>query len=473
MSALLVLGLIAATDACTRVEPAPRPDPTTASAYLAVAREELSRGEERSAAAAFREALRFGPSSREAREGLERSCRHLEALDEEAAFERAVALMEGGDRSGAVEGFEALRRGRVNRGAALLEGICLYELGDDTRAQTVLLEAKEDPELAATAELFLGLLALRRGEGRNAEEHFGRASRGEPSLSATAARLRALSVREGKLVGVARASGGYDSNVELVPVTGAAPSGSGDVSLLAELLLLARPWGQSGPYAVVSGSYRKQLVLGAYDTGLAAGTAGWQLAKGQARASLDYTLEYLAFGGAPSILAHVLGLRGELPVGPLGLEAAYSVRFQDFLAAENAGYSGTLHAGRLSLAVRPSERWGLEVGVVVTRDAARLAELASFAYGPVLVGWVDARDDVRLLASAAYRRRRHDAFDLDFELVRADQAVELSTHLEVDLGRVVTLFTVLEARFVASNVEDLTSWRVAAWLGAAFSTRLF
>jgi Tfp pilus assembly protein PilF len=472
VSALLSAALLAAASDCTPIAAEPRPDPDTARAYLAVAQEELSRGQPRSAAAAFRGALRYDASSREARLGLERLCRDQGFGGDDAELAQAVALMDAGDRRGAVARFEALRQTRPHPGAALLEGICLYELGEDAPAEILFLEAKEEPELAASAELFLGLLALRRGDGRGAEERFIRASGGEPALRTTAAKLLELSAREGKLVAGALVGGGYDSNVELLPGS-AAPSGSQDASFLFEVSALARPLGQSGPYARLFGGYRKEVLLPAYDTGTVTAVAGWQLARAEAKASLDYSFEFLVFGGAPSLVTHGLGLRGQLPLGLLFLEAGYSVRFQNFLAQENTGYSGTLHSVRLSVGIRPSGRWGLEAGYAVARDAARLAELASFGHGPILFGWVGFTDDVRLVASARSRHRQFDAVDPDFELTRTDDAFDVSTRVELDLGKYVTLFAAFEARAVFSNVPALTSSRLAAWLGSAFSARLF
>ena len=466
----LVLVLLAANDVCAAEAPAAIADPEGARAYLAVGNEELARGERRSAAAAFRGALRLDPSSTAARGGLERACRLAAPED---PFSQAVALMDAGDRRGAVERFEALRSASHDRGAALLEGICLYELGDDERARALLLEASASSELAASAELFLGLIALRRGEGAEAEARFTDVSLAEGALSATATGLRKLSARDGKLVVAAQLLGGYDSNVELAPSTSAVPSGSGDASAALFVSGLVRPLGRSGPYAQLSGSYRKQLELAAYDTGTASAVAGWQLARGEARVSGDYAFEFLAFGGTPYLLAHVLGLRGQLAVGPLVVDGEYALRFQGFLADVNAGYSGTVHSARLGVGWSPRGRWGLGAGYVFARDVAHLPELASVGHGPEVSGSVSFSDDLRLIASAGYRHRGYDAVDPDFGVTRIDDRFDASARLELDLGRHVTLFLAMEAHAQLPHVEELTYTRLAGWLGGSFSARVF
>jgi tetratricopeptide (TPR) repeat protein len=470
VTASFIAALLAAAELCDPVPADARRDPVAARAYLAVAQEELGRGATRSAALAFREALRVDPTNGPARERLDELCRKQAT---QRAFDDAVALMDRGDRPGAIAAFEALRALEPDPAAALLEGICRYELGDDGRARALLLEAGQSPELSSSAELFLGLIALREGEGAAAERRFRSASLGDPALRATTSELLKRTARDGKLVLAAQLQGGYDSNVALVPSTGGALSGADDASLSVVGSALARPFGGSGPYALVSGGYRKQMILSAYDAGAVAAALGWQLEKGESRASADYTFEFLAFGGSPYLLSHVLGLRGQLAMHPFTMEGAYAVRFQSFLTEGTLGYSGQLHSGELTLGWDPSPRWGLEVGYVVLRDVARLAELASVGHGPVLGVHLRFTGELRLLAAAGYRRREFDAVDPDLEVLRRDDVLDATARLELDLGRLISLFVVLEARSVSSNVAELSAVRVAGWLGVALSARVF
>lgn len=469
MTAAFIAGLLATAQLCDPVPADAKRDPLAARAYLAVAQDELDRGATRSATLALREALRVDPTNAPARELLDQLCRRQAT---QRAFEDAVALMDRGDRSGAIAAFEALRAREPDPAAALLEGICRYELGDDGGARALLLEAGRSPELSASAELFLGLIALREGEGAAAERRFLSASLGDPALRATASELLKRTARDGKLVLAAQLLGGYDSNVALVPSTGVALSGAGDASLSVVGSALARPLGGSGPYALVSGGYRKQMILNSYDAGAVAAALGWQLEKGESRASADYTFEFLAFGGSPYLLRHVLGLRGQLAMAPFTVEGAYAVGFQSFLTEGTAGYSGQLHSGALSLGWAPSSRWGLEVGYVVLRDVARLAELASVGHGPLLGGHLRLTGELRLLAAVGYRHRQGDAVDPDFEVLRRDDVLDATGRLEIDLGRVISLFVALEVRGVSSNVAELSAVRVAGWLGVAVSARV-
>src|SRR6185436_4599447 len=103
------------------------------------------------------------------KDGLNRLCREGPRGD---PLEAAIALMKRGDRLAAIARFEALRAGRHDAAATLLEGICRYELGDDAQALPLLLEARKEPALSSSADLFLGLISLRRGDGQDAERRF-------------------------------------------------------------------------------------------------------------------------------------------------------------------------------------------------------------------------------------------------------------------------------------------------------------
>ena len=69
-----------------------------------------------------------------------------------------------------------MRRSSGDASAALLEGICDYQLGEDTAAQPLLLHAESRPEHRDLARFYLGLIALRAGEARRASVLFEQAS---------------------------------------------------------------------------------------------------------------------------------------------------------------------------------------------------------------------------------------------------------------------------------------------------------
>ncbi len=155
----------------------------------------------------------------------------------------------------------AAARGRGNdRAIDLLEGISRYQLGEDARAVPLLESARADPALAESASFFLGLIALRRGDGDRASRLFDQAGHAM-GLEDAARQLSRMAQLEGHLVLSALAEVVYDTNVALrpdgAPTTLPGPDGSVGLTLMA----LVRPWGTPGPYARVEGQLSKQFTL--------------------------------------------------------------------------------------------------------------------------------------------------------------------------------------------------------------------
>ena len=161
--------LVAAADPCAIPQPAPAQDPVAGSAYLEVGESELGHD---SALVAFREALRLDPANARARRGFLLAC-----TPKEARFDRARALMDEGDQRTAILLFEQVRADEGSSpSASLLEGICLYEVGEDARAKPLLQEAFAQPAIADSARFFLGLIALREGNEEVARRELSRVS---------------------------------------------------------------------------------------------------------------------------------------------------------------------------------------------------------------------------------------------------------------------------------------------------------
>lgn len=156
---------LAAPDPCAPVAAAGAPDPSAAESYRAVGDAERAAGSRDTAAAAYRAALSRDPADARSRAALALLCAD-QARD--GAFQRGLRRMESGDRRGAVAAFEEARAGGSDRSAALLEGICLYELGEDERARPLLAQAETDPAHRDAARFFLGLVALRAGRSADA-----------------------------------------------------------------------------------------------------------------------------------------------------------------------------------------------------------------------------------------------------------------------------------------------------------------
>src|SRR5260370_21528902 len=244
--------LLASANPCAPPEPASEKEPALAQAYVEVGESEA---DEPDAREAFPEALGLDPANARAQAGFQAACR-----PQDDRFNRARSLMDAGDRAAAIRLFEEVRAEGPSPPAALLEGICLYELEQDGAAETLLLEAQSDESVADSARFFLGLIARRRGEQAEAERLFAGVAQGTSTVAARAYRLlresRAAQAPSISLL----AESGYDSNVTLSP-SGAPVSRDGLGSLAAALLWKPTP----GLFAPATGFYRPHTQLSDYN----------------------------------------------------------------------------------------------------------------------------------------------------------------------------------------------------------------
>src|SRR5260370_26273243 len=173
--------LLASANPCAPPEPAAKKDPALAQAYVEVGESEADHPDAREA---FVGELRLDPANARAQAGFQAACR-----PRDERFKRARTLMDAGDRAAAIRLFEELRAEGPSPPAALLEGICLYELEQDGPAETLLLEAEGDESVADSARFFLGLIARRRGEQAEAERLFADLAQGTSPMREQADRL--------------------------------------------------------------------------------------------------------------------------------------------------------------------------------------------------------------------------------------------------------------------------------------------
>ena len=475
----LLLAAAAAPDPCAAVGKAPAPDPQAAEAYLAVGEAERLAGAAGTATAAFRAALFLDPENQKARDALAGLCREAQV---EALFAEASRQMDAGDLPGAAALFAQLRSEEPSPAAALLEGICRYELDQNTEAGRRFLEARADPELASDADFYLGLLALRSGDAAAATRRFS-AVGAESGLRTAADDLVALSRTEGRLVVFASVEGGYDSNADLAVYPTMA---NADAALTATALVLARPWGASGPFAQVAAGYRKYLrpvpyELGlsggdaqtlphlAYQPGLVGGEVGWQFLRRRATLMAEYGFDYLALGGSPQLSSHRLLAEAAVPLDHLVLGALYLHRWDSVWPAAEVLNSGNRDSGELRAAWRFSPGTSAAVGYAVVRHLAEEAPLSFLEHGPLAEVRIEPRRGVRVAADGALRLRGYDAFDKGLGVQRADSYLEGRVRAEADLTFLWSLLLTLEARQVLSNVGELENTRFAASLGVAFA----
>lgn len=456
---LSLVTLVLAAGPCAPVERRAA-DARRSQLYAKVARGEAGRGATEASVVAWRLAAQLEPNEDgEAGQALRRLC----------SFEQAEALFAAGDCRSARPLLTAARGGPDDAPAALLDGICAFEQGDDAAALGALTVASADPLLADTAGLFLGLLALRRGDSRTALARLDAASGAQsPALRSTAAQLLRLAGRKERLIIDAAAEAGYDSNASLVAFPTVLPGGADDGYAAVTAGLTLRPLGDEGPYLLMGGGYRKYGRFGPSDVGLATGTLGWELEVWRLRASVDYGLDFVALGGAPWLLRQRGTARAVLPLGALLLSAEYLLRHDALLAQSALAETGFRHAGRLALSLRAGPQT-LEVAGVITRMLATTAERTSTEGGAELSWQVRALPRLTVEAGVSVRARVFDAMDPELLATRRDVQLEAQLGADFELTAALRLFAVFEGRRLWSSVPALTHTRLAASAGLRLS----
>lgn len=457
---LLTQVLLATASDCTPGPAADPPRPGEARAYLAAAEEELAAGQQASARAALRRALELDPADAAA-------ARRLAALCQPAlTFEHALEQLDAQGCGVAAPLFEELGRRGPDASVALLEGICRYELAQDARAVVLLERAAADPELRDSASLFLGLIALRSDRREDAGVHLAAAgASADPRLRSAAADLRRASVRDGRLLVSLSAEGGYDTNAGLVADTAQASSRLPDAGALLTASARLQLWPSGGPYLRASGATRRQRTLSGLDFGLAGAFAGVRLGGGRSSFDLEAGAERMWLGGALYQDAAALTAAARLGLGPSELFAAasYSGRRQAFTAPW-AAYSGTSHRGVAEVGL-DLDGTVLSLGATAQRDLAAAPAHAFLEVGPRAQLLVRLGPQARLLATAALRRRAHDASDPTFGVVRTDLTWSGELLCEYDLLDTATLYLLGGARQVSSSVAAFGYSQLSASAG--------
>ena len=466
MSGLVLAVMLASPDPCASVEPAARPDRAAARAYRTVAESELVAGSVETAVSSYRDAIANDPADDESREALVRLCRLPPPPD---PFREGVRLMDAGEYRAAAEAFRSARPGDAAPSAALLEGICRFELGDDDEARALFQEAAAYPPHREEARLYLGLVALRGGAAAEATALFESAAT-NPALERMAGDLARLARRDGRLVLSVAAESGWDSNVTLAP--NGTPSGpvESDGLYAFSANALFRPQGSEGPYLRAGGFLQDQMQVSAYDFGGFDAAAGWQLGRGGQGLLAEYDYGARRFGGASYLSAHRLLGSAWLRTGSVLLGASYLVRFESYAPAWSA-FSGTLQRAELraSLLATPAVRLGLAYGV--GRDAARDSVLSWLEHGPraelrIAVG------RVLLGADASLAWRPYDAYDPSLSARRADRYLDGAAFAEWDLDGGLSLRLSLLGRKALSNVPAFAYDKLLPTVGIGYTLGL-
>lgn len=464
MIASLFAFALSAVDPCAPVGPVGLPEPATAAAYRAVGDEELTRSARDSAATAYRAALARDPSDHASREALRRLCEARGTIED--PFARGLRLMDLGHFRDAIDAFRASRASSPSPSTALLQGICHYELGEDSEATPLFREAEGYAPHREEARLYLGLIALRAGAGAEASALFDSA-RTNPALERNARELARLARQDGRVVVSFLAESGWDSNVNLAPTGGPSPAPESDGVYALTGSLLVRPNGPRGPYLRAAALTHEPVDLGAYRVRGFDGAGGWQLRDHATQVVVEYDYGTRSFGGDPYLTSHRLLASAWLRAGRAGFGAAYLVRFESYAAAWSR-FSGTLQRAELRTAFTPSPQLRIGVAYGVGRDDARDSVLSYLEHGPRVELRASAGASWRLGLDASLSRRGYDENDPAFRAARRDTYLDASVFAERDVAPGLALRFGLQGRRALSNVAALEYDKIVPTLGLAY-----
>jgi hypothetical protein len=446
---------LAATDPCARVEPAAAPDVIAAAQYRAVAQEEQAAGDRAAAAAAWRLAAENDPSDARSRAALAALCR--EAPGGRATrdpLQEATRLLDADRYREAAALLRETRRTHPTSDAALLEGICRYELGEDAEAARLFREAETDATHRDTARLYLGLLALRGGSAGEAASLFDAAA-DNPALSSLARDLARSARWDGPIVASVLLEGGYDSNVRLTttqPTTGGKKLQNGDAVGGVSAVILGRPLGANGPFVRAAGAVQQFASLDQYDfrSGEAAAGARWW--KGGTGVTAEYSFADRTLGGSAYLTTHRLLATGSVGLGPLALSATWWGRWEDY-AIPYRSYSGFAQRAEARVGASLGAKARLGVGWSLGRDDADLSTLSWTEQGPRADLTLLVAPKKRLTFEAGLAFRSYDEFDPALGVKAWETVFDAAAAFEWDVARHATLRFSLLARTSDSNVE--------------------
>jgi hypothetical protein len=331
----------------------------------------------------------------------------------------------------------------------LLLGITLFRLHEEERAEPLLRSAaaSDNPETAASAHIFLGLLLRDAGASDLAEYHLRRVAKGGPLSSSGAALLRQVRQPPFALILILRPE--FDSNVPLLPTAPTATSSGGphaDGDLLALVSLAFHPFASLGLTLEQVASYRQQFTLAEFSLFSSTTGARYSFFGRSDRVALGYHFEVLTLGGALLDFGHVVSAEYRRKiVRELGIGAGYTFRYRSYDPMGYQAFTGPTHTGLLELSWGTAER-RLEFGAgyLVTREEtadpsfANLGQGAAFRartrFGRFELAWnasaiarvFDALDPIY---GALYGERRDTQLFADLGF-----SVDLSRHLGLVLG---------------------------------------
>ena len=458
-----------AIEPCAPITPDPAPDPAAAALYRSVGKDERAAGNPDAAATAFRRAAELDPADRASRKALDELCTAARAATPSgAAFDRGLALMRAGDFRSAAAAFDEALEERSDPPTALLAGVCHYQIGNGPRASLLLRTAETDPDHAAIARYYLGLLAIAEDRPREASILFDQAAAG-PEVAALATDLARYAWRNQRLVLSAFTDVAWDSNATLAPGgTPLASASDGSFDLGAGALY--RPEGDSGPYFRGSGLLREQFQVHSLDMLGASAGAGWQFGRLGNALVLGYDYDFRTLGGAPYLSANRLSASGWVTAGPAVLTASYFARFEAYLPAAYEPFDGAVQHADVKAAFGLGRTSWLTVGYGLTTDSVRLDYLSWLEHGPrAVLRWLPA-PRWRMVFEAGAAFRTYGAVAPTLGVVRQDAYLDGAMLAEYYPGLQWTFWVSLDARRALSNVSQYEYFRIAPTIGVSFTT---
>lgn len=461
---IVTLLLLGAVDPCAPVVAAPAADPAAAAEYRAVAEAEQRAGGAETAVIAWRKAAALDPDDRASRDALAAMC--SDGAPKVASGDPlgdAIRLLDANRYREAAELLRSARRTRPGGAdAALLEGICRYELGEDLEAARLLREAEADADAGhrATARLYLGLIALRAGSSREAAALFDSAA-GSPSIASIATDLSRSARWEGPLSLSVLMEGGWDSNVTLSSskAGGGGMASGGDAVGGLSAAVVGRPFGSNGLFVRAAGAYQKFARLDRYDFTSVEVGAGGRFWRGGTGITAEYSLADRTLGGDAYLLTHRLLATGAYAFGPVALGGSWWGRWEDY-ASGWAPYSGFAQRadGRVSVALGSRTRLG--AGWAWGHDDADTTALGWTEQGPRADLRVVLGPTTRLAVEGGVADRRYAAYDAAYGLRLEERVVDGAAAVEWDVARRMTLRFSLLARWSDSNYDPFDYTKV-------------
>ena len=437
---------------CDPLEVPALPKPAEAGVYARVAEAELNAGREDTAVLAFRRAVELDPNHAVAKESWQRLC---EKRAEGNEYDAALAMVNRRECTAALPRLSAIRSDTWRRPAALLAGICQYELNDDDAAERNLKLAAEDPALSRSARLFMVTLLRRKGDAAAAKRWLLLAQQDRsPSSPDALARLSRLLAGEGRLILDGSVGLTYDSNVNQTPIGSSAGAGQ-DGSAQGRASITARPLGTSGPFAFVSGDLTQQLTIQDLSLYGAQGGAGWLWWRGLQQVGLQYSYDYSWLGGPGYLSDHRLSAWAMWPVASFVLSAGYDVRFERYLPTVFTPYSGNRHTLSLG-AAWTSGSWWVGLGYRGVVDVTADPTLSYSEHGPTVDLVVQPTLAWRVFFSGSVGFRPYFEFDESLGLQRSDFVWNVRGGGIYALTDTLSLVASVTARGDRSNVASLS-----------------